>query len=181
MPERFGNKRHNSLLLGQSSIKLNYKNFSFGISNENLWWGPSIRNSIMMSNHAQGFKHITFNTNKPIKTKIGNFEWQLITGRLESSGYTPPNTNAEYAGTKLYVAKINQLAETDDWRFLQGYIITFSPKFFSNFSIGFIRWTQMYSSLVEGEYWWMKGSTTYFPVFNNLFRSNDKYVDFEAN
>jgi hypothetical protein len=180
MPERFGNKRHNSLLLGQSSIKFNYKNFSFGISNENLWWGPSIKNSIMMSNHSQGFKHITFNTNKPIKTKIGNFEWQLITGRLESSGYTPPNTNVEYAGNKLYVAKINQLAETDDWRFLQAYIITFSPKFLSNLSVGFMRWTQMYSSLVEGKYWWMKGNTTYFPVFNNLFRSNDKYGDFEG-
>ena len=38
----------------------------------------------------------------------------------------------------------------------------------------------MYSSLIEGKYWWMKGTTTYFPVFNNLFRSNDKYVDFEG-
>ena len=70
MPERFGNKRHNYFLLGQSSVKLNYQKFFFGISNENLWWGPSIRNSIMMSNHAQGFKHITFNTNKPIKLKL---------------------------------------------------------------------------------------------------------------
>ena len=29
------------------------KGFSLGISNENIWWGPSIRNSIMMSNHAK--------------------------------------------------------------------------------------------------------------------------------
>ena len=91
MPERFGNKNHNKTTFGQSSVRLNWKNLSLGVSNENLWWGPSLRNSIMMSNHAEGFRHITFNTIKPIKTYIGNFEWQFITGRLESSGFTPPN------------------------------------------------------------------------------------------
>ena len=35
------------------------------------------------------FKHVTFNTTKPIKTFVGNFEWQIITGRLENSGFTP--------------------------------------------------------------------------------------------
>ena len=33
----------------------------------------------------------------------------IITGRLESSGYTPPRTDYEHAGTKLYVPKINQI------------------------------------------------------------------------
>ena len=61
----------------------------------------------MMSNHAEGFKHISFNTIKPLKTFIV-LEWQIITGRLENSGYTPPNTSYTYAGTQLYVPKINQ-------------------------------------------------------------------------
>ena len=72
-----------------------------GFSNENIWWGPSIRNSIMMSNHATGFKHLTFNTSSPIDTKIGSFEWQVISGRLESSTYTPPGTDKFYAGQRL--------------------------------------------------------------------------------
>ena len=38
----------------------------------------------------------------------------------------------------------------------------------------------MYSALVEGKYWWMEGEPTYFPVFQNLFRSNDKYENYEA-
>ena len=38
----------------QSSIKLKYKNYSLGISNENILWGPSRFNSIMMSNNARG-------------------------------------------------------------------------------------------------------------------------------
>ena len=44
----------------------------------------------------------------------------IITGRLENSGYTPPNTDYEYASTKLYVPKINQNGKQDDWRYFQG-------------------------------------------------------------
>tara|TARA_X000000368_G_scaffold147665_1_gene116468 strand:- start:1078 stop:2805 length:1728 start_codon:yes stop_codon:yes gene_type:complete len=179
MPERFGEKSINEILIGQSSIKLNYKGLSIGVSNENIWWGPSIRNSIMMSNHARGFKHITFNTNKPLKTKIGNFEWQIISGRLESSGFTPPNTEIEHAGTKLYIPKINQRGRTDDWRYLQGYSFTYSPKWISGLSLGFIRWVQAYSALYRGEYVWMEGNPTWFPAFQNLFRKNDRYQNYE--
>ena len=124
----------------------------------------------MMSNHARGFKHITFNTTKPLKTKIGNFEWQVISGRLESSGYLPAGSDRKHAGTKIYVPKINQMAETDDWRYLQAYSVTYSPKWVPGLSMGFIRWVQMYAALVEGKYWWMEGSPTWFPAFQNLFR-----------
>ena len=180
MPERFGESSISKTFIGQSSIRLNFKRLSLGVSNENIWWGPSIRNSIMMSNHARGFKHITFNTTKPLKTKIGNFEWQVISGRLESSGYLPSNSDFQYAGTNIYVPKVNQLGETNDWRYLQGYTITFSPKWVSGLSVGFIRWVQMYSALVKGKYWWMDGSPTWFPAFSNLFRKNDKSVDYES-
>ena len=180
LPERFGNNNHNKTTFGQSSIKLNWKNLSLGVSNENLWWGPSIRNSIMMSNHAEGFRHITFNTSKPIKTFIGSFEWQVITGRLENSGYTPPRTDIEHAGTKLYIPKINQNGKTDDWRYMQGYVFSYTPKWIHGLSLGLIRWVQMYSALVEGKYWWLEGNPSYFPVFKNFFRSNDKYENYEA-
>ena len=180
MPERFGEKSISKTLIGQSSIRLNFKGLSLGISNENIWWGPSIRNSIMMSNHARGFKHITLNTTKPLKTNIGNFEFQFITGKLESSGYLPANSDLQYAGTNIYIPKINQRAETDDWRYLQGYTTTYSPKWVSGLSLGFIRWAYMYGALVEGGYPWLKGNPTWFPVFSNLFRKNDNYEDYEA-
>ena len=179
MPERFGEETIRKTLIGQSSIKLNYKGLSLGISNENIWWGPSIRNSIMMSNHARGFKHISFNTTKPLITKIGNFEWQLISGRLESSGYLPANSGFQFAGTNIYVPKINQEGVTDDWRYLQGYSITYSPKWISGLSIGHIRWVQAYSALFRGKYVWMTGNPTWFPAFQNLFRKNDKYENYE--
>tara|TARA_X000000950_G_C13921180_1_gene663485 strand:- start:2212 stop:3897 length:1686 start_codon:yes stop_codon:yes gene_type:complete len=180
IPEVFGKKRHNKILIGQSNIKFNFKGISLGVSNENLWWGPSIRNSIMMSNHARGFKHITLNSYKPLKSAIGWFEFQLVSGRLESSKYTPPNPEFTYAGRKLYVPKTNQIPEIDDWRYFQGLVISYTPKFYKNISIGLIRWVQMYSAQVEGRYYWMIGKPTYFPVFKNLFRKNDAYENYEA-
>ncbi len=180
MPERFGNSNHNKTTFGQSSVRLNWKNISLGISSENIWWGPSIRNSIMMSNHAQGFNHITFNSIEPFETKIGNFEWQFITGRLESSGFKPPGSDRTYAGTNIYVPKINQYLESDDWRYLQGVIFSYSPKWIDGLSLGLIRWTQMYSALVKGKYAWLqKGKRTYFPLFTNIFRRDNSNIDYE--
>lgn len=184
LPERFGETAYKKTTLGQSSIRLNYRALSIGLSSENIWWGPSIRNGIMMSNNAQGFKHFTINTRKPIKTKIGNFEFQLVTGRLESSGFNPPSTDRTNQGTKIFVPKINQNGITGDWRFFQGYSLTYSPKWISGLHFGLNRWTQMYGALFEGKYWWIHEanpdiSIGWFPIFNNFLRKNDKLEPIE--
>jgi len=187
IPERFGENAYNKTTMGQSSIRLNYKSLSLGLSSENIWWGPSIRNGIMMSNNAQGFNHITLNTIRPISTFLGNFEFQLVTGRLEGSGFDPPNTARTFANTKLFVPKVNQRGEIDDWRFFQGITLTYSPKWVSGLHLGLIRWVQMYGALFEGKYTWIsddprfKGAHVgWFPIFNNLLRKNDKIEPFEA-
>ena len=63
---------------------------------------------------------------------------------------------------------------------MQGFVISYQPKLIDGLSLGFIRWVQMYSALVEGKYWWMNGSISYFPAFKNLFRKNDEYENIEA-
>ena len=162
LPERFGENPYKKSLFGQSSIRLNYNGISLGLSSENIWWGPSVRNSIMMSNQAQGFNHITFNTTRPMKTAIGNFEWQLVTGRLEGSGFKPPSPDQTFGSTNLYVPK------KDDWRYYQGLTFTYSPKWVEGLSLGFIRWVQMYSEFATT-------NRDYFPVFDGIFRKNDRY------
>jgi len=167
LPERFGEKAYKKSLFGQSSIRLNYQGLSLGLSSENIWWGPSVRNSIMMSNQAQGFNNITFDTTRPVKTLIGNFEWQVVTGRLEASGFRPPELPERFGNTELYYPK------EDDWRFYQGLTITYSPKWVKGLSLGFIRWVQFY-----GEF--AKQNKDYFPVFDNLLRKNDRYGLFDG-
>ena len=183
-PERFGNEVYSKTTFGQSSIRLNYKSLSLGLSSENIWWGPSIRNGVMMSNNAKGFNHLTFNSRKPIKTALGNFEFQLVTGRLEPSGFDPPSTDRTNAGTKLFIPKTNQLSQVGDWRFFQGYSLTYSPKWIPGLHLGLIRWVQMYGAMFEGKYSWIaeanNGATIgWFPIFNNFLRKNDKVEPYE--
>src|SRR5690606_22347969 len=80
LPARFGKTAYTRAYLGQSSIRLNVKSLSLGLSSENLWWGPGRKNSLLMSNTAPGFMHLTLNTLKPISSPIGSFEGQLIAG-----------------------------------------------------------------------------------------------------
>jgi len=122
LPERFGDKPYNRLFWGQSSVRLTFNPISVGLSNENLWWGPGMRNSLLMSNTAAGFRHITLNTVRPIKTVIGSFEGQMIAGRLENSGILPPDTNRTYLGHKLYIPK------RDEWRYINAAVLTYHPK-----------------------------------------------------
>ena len=138
LPARFGNGEYSKAYWGQSSIRLNYKALSFGLSTENLWWGPGMRNSLLMSNTAPGFKHLTLNTRKPIKTAIGSFEGQLIAGRLENSEYGVLEPEWDYFGDPLLVAKRN------DWRYLSGLAVTWQPKWVPGLFLGLTRSSQLY-------------------------------------
>ena len=59
---RFGTSGINTIFPGQSSIRYNTKTISLGLSTENLWWVPAIRNSLVLTNNAAGFLHLTFNS-----------------------------------------------------------------------------------------------------------------------
>uniref|UniRef100_UPI00404738E3 capsule assembly Wzi family protein n=2 Tax=Roseivirga sp. TaxID=1964215 RepID=UPI00404738E3 len=160
-PERYGDGNYTRATFGQSSIRLNQWGLSLGLSTENIWWGPSIRNSLMMSNNAQGFPHITLNTQRPIKTAIGSFEGQIITGRLDASGFDPP------AADQIFRGKIQFVPKPDDWRYLQALTFSYSPKWIKGLSLGATRWVQQYSENA-------KETKSYLPIFQNIFRQNDK-------
>ncbi len=143
-PERFGDKSFSAAYWGQSSISLNFDPISFGLSTENLWWGPGIYNSLLMSNNAPGFMHLTFNTTRPFNTPIGAFEMQLIGGRLKQSGYkTLMNTNNSN-GVDLFVPK------KSDNRYLSGLNISYQPKWLKGLTFGFIRTFMSYESELHG-------------------------------
>ena len=126
LPDRFNNGSYSKVSLGQSSIRLNAGPVSVGFSNENLWWGPGVRNSLLMSNNASGFKHYTLNTTRPIKTAIGSFEAQLIGGKLEQSGVDS-------------LAGFEYRSKPRDWRYINGIVVTYQPKWVPNFFIGMDR------------------------------------------
>jgi hypothetical protein len=160
--ERFGEGPISKLLPGQSSLKLNFGAFSLGASTENIWWGPGQFNSLIFSNNAFGFEHLTLNTRKPAKTFLGTFEGQLLVGRLEGSRIQSPISNLL----------------RDDWRYLNAIMVSYSPKWTPGLFIGASRVFQQYNSL--------RGNTfsDYFPIFNffqkeRIFQQADNSGDFD--
>ena len=127
------NQSFNKIFLGQSFLKINAGPISVGVSSENLWWGPSINSSLLMSNNAPGFLHAFIKTNKPIKTPIGNIELNVIGARLES------NSSLGYENNHLQTRNIN-----DDWRYLNAYVISWQPKWVNGLFVGMTRSLQQY-------------------------------------
>lgn len=137
-PEQFGSKSYQKILPGQSYIRYNTRRLSFGISTENLWWGPGWRNALVMSTNAPGFLHATINTIKPITTGIGDFEGQIIGGKLDATGILPPRIYSTYNGQFVYQPK------TDEWRYLTGMVLTWRPKWTPNLWLGFTKASYLY-------------------------------------
>ncbi|MXV16687.1 capsule assembly Wzi family protein [Hufsiella ginkgonis] len=160
VPERFGNGSYSKLSWGQSSIRFTVRPVSVALSNENLWWGPGQRNSLLMSNNAAGFKHLSLSTVKPVRTIIGSFEAQVIAGRLEGSGFTPPGTDMTYAGTLLYNPK------NDDWRYLSGIIAVYTPKWVPGLFLGIARTFMVYHDEIGN------GVADYLPFLSPLQKKN---------
>ena len=118
-PEKFGNKPYNKFFFGQSSIRLTAGPISIGLSNENLWWGPGIKNSLLMSNTAPCFLHVTLNTVKPIHTFIGSFEGQIIGGLLNNSSYAPEKQSKS--------------------QYINGIVISYNPRWIPGLFLGLTR------------------------------------------
>ncbi|MET0572285.1 MAG: capsule assembly Wzi family protein [Pedobacter agri] len=161
LPDRFNDGNYNKFSLGQSSIRLNVGPVSAGFSNENLWWGPGVRNSLLMSNNASGFRHLTLNTTKPIKTYIGSFEAQIVGGRLEQSGVNLLAQNG------LSQAIINEsITRPYDWRYFSGIIVTYQPKWVPGLFLGFDR------SFIVNRSNMGRSFADYFPIFDAVEKRN---------
>jgi hypothetical protein len=144
--ERFGQKSYTSIYPGQSSVRLNFGAFSFGASTENIWWGPGQFNSLLFSNNAFGFQHLTFNTRRPAKTFLGSFEGQLIMGYLDSSDF----------------ANLNPTIENTERRYLNGLTISYQPKWIPGLFLGLSRVFQQFQSAREDSF------SGYFPIVEGL-------------
>jgi hypothetical protein len=139
MPERFGTGSYNKFFLGQSSLRYNYKEYSIGVSTENLWWGPGRRNSLLLGNNAPGFLHFTLNTRKPVQSKIGSFEGQLISGFLKSTDFAPPHPDYSIQQNPVYIPK-----RENGERYLGGLVLTYQPKWVPGLFLGYGSVNHMY-------------------------------------
>lgn len=158
IPERFGIDPYRKAFWGQSSIRLNRGAISLGFSTENFWWGPGMQNALLMTNNAPGFLHFTLNTLKPIHTFIGTFEGQLIGGKLDASCY--PGIDS------VQLAKHNVMftRKKHDWRYINGMVLTYQPKWIPGLFLGTTRSFISYNSELGNSF------SNYLPVVIPFFK-----------
>jgi hypothetical protein len=93
-PLRFGKGPIRRFDLGQTTAMFATNRLDFGFSNENEWWGPGIRNAIVLSNNAPGFPHFFIRTAHPLSTRFGLVEARWLVGGLtESKFFDTVSTN----------------------------------------------------------------------------------------
>jgi hypothetical protein len=129
-PENFGFNSYKKLLPGQSAIKYSYKKFTLSVGTENRWWGPGRNNALILSNNAAGFVHAALTTNAPIKTKLGNIEFQAISGTLQNSNILPPDHYRYDEGVLLHKPKPQQS------RYIRAATVSFNPVFAPGLFVG---------------------------------------------
>ncbi|OLY93404.1 hypothetical protein BUE76_17070 [Cnuella takakiae] len=131
-----GNYR--KIFAGQSDAGLHAGPFAVSVSTENLWWGPGVHGSLLMTNQAPGFLHAKLHTTRPFKTPIGSFEFSLIGGILSSDSTRPfDNEWLQY--------QTHMPAD----RYLNGYVFSYQPKFIKGLSVGVTRAIQQYKKDVS--------------------------------
>ena len=87
LPLRFGDVPLRAVGPGQSSVTLVFPRVAAGISTTNEWWGPAIRNTLLLGNNAAGVPRIFARTARPIHTRLGNLEGRVMLGALTESPF----------------------------------------------------------------------------------------------
>jgi hypothetical protein len=160
LPDRFGDTPYQRFYAGQSALRLTWRSLSLGLSSENLWWGPGNRTAILMSNNAPGFAHLTFNTVKPIATPLGKFEFQIVGGKLEASGF--PGIDS----LTLAKHKLKLKPKRDDWRYLNAMTVNYQPRWLPGLSVGGVRGFTLYGADFG------KGLHSTLPIFEPFFKAD---------
>jgi hypothetical protein len=140
---QFGYDRIEETTLGQSRIGIKTKYIAAGISNENIWWGPGKRNSLVFTNNAAGFKHYYLKTVEPIKTYIGNFELAGVIGKIDTTKFTDIDQDL------LYACQACKVFKNLDEREIDGITINYQPKWVPNFYIGYAYSRQFYRHAIN--------------------------------
>lgn len=120
LPYQISDQPIRSLDWSGSFTKVHLWRFSAGASMENHWFGPGVRNSIMMGHQAPGFRHLFVKTERPVSVWIGSIQGTYLAGRLDDTD-------------------VNVAARNGEWVYLSGFSGTFSPRFIPGLALGLTR------------------------------------------
>jgi hypothetical protein len=87
LPLRFGDAPVTTVGFGQSSATLTLDRVAVGVGTHNEWWGPAIRNTLLLGNNAPGVPRLFVRTARPHRTRIGEFDARAFVGTLTESPF----------------------------------------------------------------------------------------------
>lgn len=120
IPVRFGNERILAIDPGESAVWFTGARADVGFATESQWWGPGIRNAIVLSDNAGGFPHLFVRTARPITTRAGAVEAKWILGGLVESPFFDRDAS-------------------NDLRSISSFVVTLSPAFQRTLTAGISR------------------------------------------
>jgi hypothetical protein len=87
LPLRFGDRRYTRIDPGESTVEIALPVVAVGVTSAGQWWGPGIRNALVLSNNAAGIPQGYLRTVKPLRTRLGDVEAHWMLGGLEESPF----------------------------------------------------------------------------------------------
>ena len=154
------------IIWGQSDLRMDLGPISIGIAYQNIWRGPGYYSSLLMSNNAQGFKHIYFNTNKPLKTPLGSFELSVFGATLTQ------NKDQGFENKNLFKASVSP-----NTRYINMLTLTYSPVFFKNLYLGANRVFHQFTRTTPSTDFKKDYLPVLLPLFRNAYQDNAEAID----
>lgn len=105
-PLRFGPEAFTSVDFGESGVFVDGGPVEYGVTSEHLWWGPGLRNALIMSDNAPGFGHAFVRTARPLRTRAGDVEARFLLGGLSESSYFADGTERRHRSLSALAATI---------------------------------------------------------------------------
>ena len=112
LPLRFGTRRYTRIDPGESALELERPSFAVGVTSASQWWGPGIRNALVMSNNAAGIPRAYARTARPVHTPLGAFEAQWMIGGLTESPFFDADPRNDMRSLNAAVVTLRFAADT---------------------------------------------------------------------
>ncbi len=125
-PQRFGNTPYSQFDPGQSSLRVDMRFLTAGVTTANEAWGPGQEFPVILGNNAAGFPHAFAGTSEPVNIFIAKLHARAIWGELFQSDFSPVTGSAEYTSR----------AEPGTKRFATGMVISGEPRGIPGLEIG---------------------------------------------
>ncbi|HYD53544.1 MAG TPA: hypothetical protein VEA99_12995, partial [Gemmatimonadaceae bacterium] len=120
LPLRMGDRSLLVLDPGTSTLAVSRGAVEVGATTSPEWWGPGIRNALVLSTNGPGVPRLYLGTARPVRTAVGAVEARLLAGTLTESLF------------------FDSLA-ANDYRSLSGFLVTLRPAGEPGLTLGLAR------------------------------------------